>query len=164
MAEKKITTGEVVGHLRAAARLFKSFEFANESAELVLAAEASVSTLKKELTLLEKEKVSLNKECDSLVQRANDLEVTYTEQKEAIKKATQKAITDGEDSKVAANKVARTIISTAEGKVKDIESKTEKALHAATEAIKAKGEAQTELDKVVAQVERAKKNFMKNFG
>jgi len=56
MTEKKMSTGEVAGHLRAASRIFKAFEFAEEMARLVLTAESSVRKLEKEVESLQKEK------------------------------------------------------------------------------------------------------------
>jgi len=163
-AEKKITTGEVVGHLRAAARLFKSFEFANEAAQTVLTAESSVKKLEKEVELLKKERDTLNKECDKLVERSNEAEKAIAVHKEAVAKAAQEAIETANANKLKASKEAKAIVDRAEAKAKQIEDKIAQSLHAASEATKKQGEAETELEKIVAQIDRAKKSFIKNFG
>jgi len=164
MKEKKMTPGEVAGHLRAGARLFKSFEFANEAAELVATAEKQANQLKKEIKQLEEEKASLNKECDRVVVKANEAEAAILIHQRVVKEAGDIASKKASEARERVRDKANTMIAEAEDIVRGILSAVEEANLTRTRAISAKDKAKKELVKIEKQVASAKADFMKAFG
>jgi len=164
MAEKKITTGEVVGHLRAASRLFKSFEFANEAAELVLKAEASVTKLKKEINILEKEKESLNKECDRVVVKANKAEAAIVLHQKAVQEAASVASTAALEASTKAKVKVKDIITKAELVASEILDRTKVAKAGKDSAVAAQRKAESDLLMVTNKLQQAKESVLKAFG
>jgi len=162
--EKKITTGEVVGHLRAASRLFKSFEFANEAAELVLKAESSVRKLEKEIDSLEKEKSKLDQFCDKLVERANGLEIEISDHQKAVKSAIEVASALAQAQSVKAKSEAKGIVDKALKEAANIESRKDKAMSEMMQAESGQRKAEAKLIKIEKEVNQAKEAFMKAVG
>jgi len=63
---EEISTSEMLGHLRTANRLFKSFEKAIEIAESLSGHEAKIASLKSELKALDSERELKDMECEHL--------------------------------------------------------------------------------------------------
>jgi len=164
MTEKKMSTGEVAGHLRAASRIFKAFEFAEEMARLVLTAESSVRKLEKEVESLQKEKEQLNKDCDSIVAKTTKAEGDFTEQQKTIDKFVEKTAKDNTAVMKEARAKAKAIIAKAEEKAAEVEAKTSEAMAAKTAAEVAMRHAESELDAIATRVTQAKESFMEAFG
>jgi len=164
MTEKKMGTGEVAGHLRAASRIFKAFEFAEEMAVLVLTAESSVKKLEKEVKSLQKEKEILNKECDNLVSKSNKAEADLKANEEAVEDASKYASKKASELLTAKREEAKAIVDRAENEAKIIRSKTTAAKAKQAEAEANQIKAETELGAIASKVSQAKESFMKAFG
>jgi len=145
MTEKKMSTGEVAGHLRAASRIFKAFEFAEEMARLVLTAESSVRKLEKEV-------------------ESTKAEGDFTEQQKTIDKFVEKTAKDNTAVMKEARAKAKAIIAKAEEKAAEVEAKTSEAMAAKTAAEVAMRHAESELDAIATRVTQAKESFMEAFG
>lgn len=164
MADKKISTGEVVGHLRAASRLFKSFEFANAAAELVLNTETTINTLRKDIKGLEKEKKELNAECDLAVQKATEAEKDIIKHKKVVQEAATAAAEHTKIVKAKAKVEAINIISNTEGILKDIEKRILLANTKRGDAEAAQRAAESVLQQIENEVTSAKDKFLKVLG
>ena len=107
--EDKISTSEMVGHARKAAKLFKSFEKMGEIALLVDTHEKTVAGLKKETDKLAEEKANLDIECERVVA---DIDKAKADAKDIVKVV--------KDKLDAADETAKDIIKEAQGKAEAI--------------------------------------------
>jgi len=164
MAEKKMSTGEVAGHLRAASRIFKAFEFAEEIAVVVLTAESSVRKLEKEIVSLKKEKESLNKECDEVVARSTAAEQSVKKHNAAVAEAAKLASTAATAKLAAVKAEADVIVARAKDVAKEVSKKTRQAMVKQEAAESAQRHAESELDAIASRVAQAKESFLKAFG
>lgn len=164
MSENKITTGEVVGNLRVAARLFKSFENALEAAELVHSHEKEVKKLQGEIESLEKEKVSLNNECDAAVASANEAEQKKKDYDVELQKAIEQGKIELAAIKNKAREEAKAIIGKAEAKAEAILSDTTAYEALRAQALTAKNKAEAEFELINKKVQAAKESFLSAFG
>lgn len=164
MTDKKVTTGEVVGSLRTMARLFKQMEFANEAAELVLKAEATVKKLKTEVEVLSKEKEGLNKDCDEIVRKTNLAEETFKgRQNDMNNRITQMGL-EGDAIKNKATTEARIILEKAQAEVQVILDRVSTAATKEKAAKAAQAQAEDKLVSIEKQVKKAKDAFMSAVG
>lgn len=158
----EISTAEMVGHLRQAGRLFKSFQRATECAELLKDFEDKENALKESIEHLTEERKNLNIACEIVVQ---EIEAEKTALKVLTNKNTEKVVkSKAETEKIfkAAEIKADKIISTANDKVKSVieeigELKKEKEIF-----IKERDKAQNECEVAKKLVSDFKSTFAKS--
>jgi len=163
--EKKISTSEIVGHLRQANRLFKAFEKASEAAELIHGFEKKVSDLEKDVDALTTEKESLNIACEDIACEEVVKSIDLAKKEEKSLKAKSKERNDAVnlhidkmmgEAKVKAEKLVASATTEANTIMENI--KTLKSDE--TVSMNAKIEAEKELDKVLKKIKSTKERFI----
>lgn len=162
--EKKMSTSELVGHLRGAERLFKTLQYAREAAEFFhdlekeqKGMELAIKKLNAEFDKAEALKVAAEKETNRLTAEAMGLE---NEIATVRRKASDEAAKIRQDAVEGAKKIE----DAAKAKVSKIREEEAEAVKAKEAALQATAEAEDQLKAIEKQVLAAKKKFLKSFG
>lgn len=162
--EDKVSTSELVGQLRAAARLFKVLEYASDAAHFF-------HDLEKEQKGLEKAIESLNNEYDKILtdkatatSEVEALRIEKDNLSEEIRVVRQKASNEAADIIANAQEAAKKVEAQAEANVEKIKEREEEALKAKRVAEAAQADAESQLVAIEKQVKAAKAKFLKSFG
>jgi len=158
--EKKISTSEIVGHLRQANRLFKAFEKASEAADLIHGYEKKVSGLEKDVESLTKEKGSLNIECEEVVKSIDKAKAEEKSLKAKAKERNDAVNAHIDKMMVEAKEKAEQVVTTATAEANQIMESIKSLKSDEIVANNAKDEAEKELDKVLKKIKSTKERFI----
>lgn len=157
--EKEISNSEIVGNLRKASRLFKTFEKAGDMAEMFCDYEGKVARLKLDVTSLTDEKEKLNFECDQVVEKIDKAKLVFETLESENEARISKAKLDADKIIRESQGIAKATTDTANNEVELINARIEslKAEKVSHETSTTK--ALSELKKVEKQVSDFKKKF-----
>lgn len=160
----KMSTSELIGHLRAGGRFFKAFEHALAAAEFFNDLEKeeaglknAIAGLNKEYDVIELSKQTVEKEVEELQSKKDKLTSDIIEIK-------QKAEAEAKTIIEAAKKEALDLIIQANLKVDAIYEEEQDAINAKVVAETLREKAQADLKTVEKQLQDAKDKFLKAFG
>lgn len=161
--EKELTASELAGEIKRMARLYDVFRRADDVAQMLVESEQRKTQLKKDIDGLEKEKETLDSKINKNIEEGNkkvdDLGKMLEKKKEEIKAAEEKAA-----SIVAkAKSEAFEIVSKAKAEVLALTNQMASDMDAAMKARRAKEQAKAEMDAMVSEVQRKKKELLEAF-
>ena len=156
---KTVTYSEIAGELRKASRHYEIFKHAAEAAVLLANVEKENKKLEAQKDTLIKEQVELNKQCDSIVEKANkakqDTEDTKYFKASLIKEAKTQARVILDEAKTEAEKIIQAGVNELSNIKVNIEATIEEGhiyLVRKDEAIKSAQKAEKEFADIKAKI------------
>ena len=161
--EKELTVFEVAGEIKRIARLYEVFKRADEVASLLVESEQRKAQLKKDIAELASEKETLDAKINKNVEEGNkkvdDVGKMLEKKKEEIKEAEEKAVSIVAKAKAEAFE----IVSKAKAEVLALTNQMASDMDAAMKAKRAKEQAKAEMDAMISEVQRKKKELLEAF-